>query len=164
MQTHSPTPTASAHACTAPEIEALLNRAKHVLLIGAWLGKPENVAFAKGSINSLEALQRGVGDKAAAKDASMGSYQPAADLQAAWAALPVDIEKMSFAQVQEFLRAHGLQVPFDPVTDSNLDAVEQLEDAPVTVVNLDDKHGPARAELNDGASGHGDTPFAKAQL
>ena len=152
------------HNSAAAAIEALLNRAKHVLLIGAWLGKPENVTFAKGSINSLEALQRGVGDKAAAKDASMGGYLPSADLQAAWAALPVDIEKLSFTEVQEFLRLHGLQVPFDPVADGDLDAVEQLEDAPIAVVHLDDEHGPARAELNDGASGHVDTSFVKTRL
>lgn len=148
----------------AAAIEALLNRAKHVLLIGAWLGKPDNVTFAKGSISALKSMQRDAGSKWAAKDASMGGYQPLARLEAAWAGLPVNLEKLSFAEVQEFLRLCGLQVPLDAVADSDLDAVAQLEDSPVAIVDLDDKHDAARADLRDGASGHGDTPFVKTRL
>lgn len=137
-----------------PAHVALHNRAIQQLLIGAWLGKAENVAFAKGSISVLRSLERGAGAKAAAKDASLGGYQPAACIQAAWARLPVDLERLTMAQVKDFLRTQGVEFPTDDVTQLQINGVQQLEDDKVSALDVNDEHPPAWAELNDG-SGHG---------
>lgn len=142
-------------------LEALRNRAKHGLLIGALLDRPSSFAHFRGELKALSALERGLGDKAAAKDSAAGGYLPLADLQTAWATLPVDIERLTLVDVQQLLRAKGVQIAGNPASDSKLDAVEQLEDSVGAAVDLHDEHPAPRVDLNDGASQHG-APLEKS--
>lgn len=137
-------------------VTALLNRSKSLLLTQAWLNKPDGVARAQGAINALQALQGNAAQMAANKDAaSEGGYSVCAIFQAAWPALPIDIEYLSMAQVQDFLALHGVKLAADTVANTNIDGVGQLQDHIVTAVDVDDKHDVARADVGDGAGCHG---------
>lgn len=139
----------------SPAVTALLNRSKSLLLTQAWLNKPEGVARAQGAINTLKALQGNAAQMAANKDAaSEGGYQVCAVFQAAWPALPVDIEYLSMAQVQDFLALHGIKLAADTVANTNIDGVNQLQDHIVAAVDVYDKHDVAPADVGDGTGCH----------
>jgi len=140
---------------TAAAIEALINVHKNAILLGALLGNIRHLAHAQGGIKALQALQRGAGDSAAKLHHSLGGYQPLASLQTAWAALPVGIENYTLAQVQEFLRSQGIEIATDPVSNGQVNGVQQLEHDELPIVYLDDEHHAAPADLGNGAITHG---------
>lgn len=137
-------------------VEAFCNRAKQLVLTSAYLGNAENLLFAQGCLNALKSvLSPTSSHMLARRDASLGGYQALAGFEGAWAALPVDAERLSLGQVQEFLRSHGVQVATDSVTDTQFNAVAKLHCGKCTVVNGNNEHGAARTELDDGAGLHG---------
>lgn len=139
-------------------VVAMYNRARQLVLTCGALGNAEGLIFAQGSLNTLRSILETSGATfAARRDASMGGYQPLAGFEAAWAALPIDVERFTLTQVQEFLGLHGVEISADAVTDSKLDAVEQFKDGAVSVVNGHDEHDAARADLGDGAGEHGES-------
>lgn len=155
--------------CSEPSpaaITALAHRARLLILTGAWLGKERNVALGQGALNHLRALANGVGQKAADNDASAGGYQPPALFERAWPRLPVDIEYLTMAEVQEFLRAQGIELAADAVAHSQLDGVVQLEDGKLPGVVANDEHGATRADLADGSGVvvHGARPGGDAAI
>ena len=131
--------------------QALLNRAITGLLFSASINAPDRAQFWRGSINAL----RGVLDTERAnfmarKDASC-AYQPPAGLEAAWAALPDNIERLSFAEVQQFLAAQGVQITTHTIANSQVDAVLQFKDREVATVNLNDEHAAHAVDVSDGS-------------
>jgi len=136
-------------------VEAMHNRARQLVLTCGYLGNAKNLRFAQGCLSSLSYLLRGGGAFAAARDASIGGYQPATGFEAAWAGLPVGAKNLSLAEVQEFLRVNGVEITPDAVTDSQISAVRQLKDREVAAVNLDDEHSPVCVDPNNGAVLHG---------
>lgn len=136
-------------------VEAMHNRAKQRLLTQAWLGKADGLRFAQGALSELGALLNSKGPAfVAARDASMGGYQPLAGFEAAWAALPINAKNFTVAEVQEFLRFHGVKPAPDAVSNLRIDAIGDLENGKVSAVDLDDEHDAARAESDDGAGLH----------
>lgn len=136
-------------------VEAFCNRAKQLVLTSAYLGSAENLLFAQGCLNALKSvLSPTSSHMLARRDASLGGYQALAGFEAAWAALPIDAERLSMVQVQEFLRSHGVQVATDSVTDTQFNAVAKLQDAVGAVVKLDDKHAVAAIDVQDGCVLH----------
>jgi hypothetical protein len=136
-------------------IEAMCNRSKQLVLTCAAMGQPDALRFAQGSLNALRSLLdlQDVGF-AAHRDDSRGGYQPLAGYEAAWAALPVGVERFTLAQVQEFLRTHGVEIATDAVANGKVDGVEQLKDCKAAVINVHDEHDAVRAEGRDGAGEH----------
>lgn len=160
MQTINSSPASADAGNEQPDFQAgvtaLLNRSKSLLLTQAWLNKPLGVAFAQGSINAYKAMQGSCGAFCARRDAaSEGGYSVCAIFQAAWPALPIDIEYLSMADVQDFLASHGVKLAADTVANTNIDGVDQLQDHIVAAVDVDDKHDVARADVCDGAGCHG---------
>ena len=141
-------------------VEALCNRAKQLVLTSAYLCNAENLRFAQGSLNALKAvLAPTYSHMLARRDALLGGYQAPAGFEAAWAALPVDAERLTLVQVQEFLRSHGLQVPADAVTDPEFNAVTKLHSGKGAVVNGHDEHDAAWTDLDDGSRLHAQSPL-----
>ena len=136
--------------------EALHNRAKQLVLTMAWLGKAKELSFAQGALCELGALLGSEGPAfLAARDASMGGYQPHTGFKTAWAALPAGAENFTLAEVQKFLAGHGIEVSTDVVTHGNAYAAAGLKDSEVTALPYGhDEHGSERAELKDGRCLH----------
>jgi hypothetical protein len=110
------------------EVEAMHNRAKQLVLTQAWLGKGEGLRFAQGMLSAFQSLTDCSGSQfAAQRDASMGGYRPLAGFEAAWAALPVDAKNLSLVQIQQFLVAHGVELSTDALSNSNVNAVSDLD-------------------------------------
>lgn len=150
----SPSP-ATAGPCTQAAITALLNRAQALLLTQAWLGKPEGVAFARGSINALKSLQSGRGELWAAKDANLKlGYEVNTYLQRAWPGLPEGLERLTMAEVQQHLCSKGIELAADTVAHRDIDGIAKLENDAITLVNADDEHDAARTEVGNGTGAH----------
>lgn len=142
-------------AITRESVQALLNRAITGLLYAASINAPLRVEYWRGNIKGLRDLLTGDGAECAArKDALSGAYQPPACFEAAWAALPENVEDLSLAQMQQFLAAHRIEVATDPVAHRHLEAVQQLKGSEVPALDLDDEHAPAGVDVGDDAS-HG---------
>lgn len=137
------------------EIEALLNPAKTMLFGNAVVGNAANVRYAQAYINALQSVLDGTGKRYADFFDSKGGYEAAASFKGAWSPLPEGIKNFTLVQVQEFLTRHGVEVAADTVTNSQVNAVGKLKNNVLTVVNRNDEHDAARADLNDGASVHG---------
>jgi len=133
---------------------ALSNSAKNGILAGALLGKPGNVAFFQGFLNALHCIERDGATKAAAAQASRGGYMPSAAFDACWSKLPENIERMTLTEVQQFLRANGVELAFDPVADQKLNAIEQFENKGIPVVDAHDEHAEPRVDVHDSSSLH----------
>lgn len=145
-------------APSADAIQALQNRARQGILIAAELNKPANLRFWQGFHNALRALSNGFGQKLAESDQSMGGHKPAGCFQAAWAALPDNIERLSLIEVQQLLRTHGVKVPANAVAEPQVNAIDQLPGRTVTVVEADHELAVAAVDLHDGASLHAAAP------
>lgn len=144
-------------------VEALLNRSKQLVLTQAWLGLPHGLAAAQGAFGELFALLNSYGPAhLAEQDFLMGGYQPLAGFQAAWAALPIDAKYFSMAEMQEFLRAHGVEVPHDAVGQGNVHIAGQFKNSVIATVNGHDEHGTLGAELDDGSGLQSGAPVGAA--
>lgn len=139
-------------------VEAMHNRAKQLVLIQALLNKADGLRFAQGAMSELGALLTCSGPSfAAGRDASMGGYQPLAGFETAWAALPDGAKNFTLSEVQEFLRAHGIEVSTDAITDRQVNGVNQLKNRIVTAINGHDEHHSASTDLNNGSGLHATT-------
>lgn len=136
-------------------VEASLNRAKQLVLTQAWLGKAVGLRFAQGALSELNALLHSTGPTFAAnQDDSFGGYQPLAGFEAAWACFPIDAKNLSLAEVQQFLALHGVELSCDAFANMQNDGVTKFKGREVAPVNLNNEHGAARTDLNDGAGLH----------
>ena len=140
------------------EIQALLNPAKRMLFLNAIAGNERPVVWAQAAIKTLNSLKDGVGTRAAKHHQSIGGYFVPAEHEAVWAKLPVGVENFTLRQVQEFLRAHGIQIATDAVANHQVNAVEQLKDHMVAAIDSHNEHDTARADVSDGACDHGESP------
>lgn len=137
---------------TRAAAQALLDRATVLLLTAALQNHEPRAQYARGSINTLRSLLTCDGAEfAARKDAASGAYQPPACLEAAWAALPIDVERLSLVEVQQFLAAQGVEIATKAVTHSQIDSVQQLENGEVATVNLNDEHAAHAVDVSDGS-------------
>jgi hypothetical protein len=136
-------------------IVALHNRAKQLVLTQAWLGRAEGLRFAQGALSQLSDLLFSNGPACVAqRDASLGGYKPLAGFEAAWATLPVNAKNLTLAEVREFLVAQGVELSADAIPHFQADAVEQLKDDMVAVVNTHNEHDSASADLGNGSGLH----------
>lgn len=97
---------------------------------------------------------------------AMALHDQASDLdgvaQATLARLPNDCERFSFADMKRLVGTEGVDLAADSVTNSNVDAVVQLQDGVRTVIKFDDKHAVAGIDVQDGCEVHGVLPVADA--
>ena len=133
---------------------AMHNRARQLVLTCAFLGNPQNLRFAQGCLSSLQSVLDERGAFIAARDESIGGYEPATGFEAAWAALPVSAKNFSLAEMQEFLRCHGVEISLDLVPGGQIDAVLQFKNGEFTPFNLNKEETVARVESDDGAGLH----------
>lgn len=145
----------STNAVPLAHIVAMHNRFKQLALTQAWLGKSDGLKFAQGGMNALAGFIDGV-DYAqfAERDHSMRGYQPLAGFEAAWATLPDAAERFTLAQMQQHLATHGVELAGDSITNSNVNATQQLKNGPFAMVNGHNKHDALGADFDDGASLH----------
>ena len=136
------------------DLKALLDRAHCGMLISALADRPASFAEWRAYAKALTDLQTGKGLALAAKDSKSGGYEPASCLQAAWTRLPVGIELLTLADVQQFLTTQGVQISAETVPALQLDAAQQFNGNAVAVINANHEHAPAVIDVNDGASGH----------
>lgn len=138
-------------------INALMARARTGLLVAADLENPAAFNFWQGYIDAL----RSISDRSATlthlvrRDQASGGYQPPAYLAAALTALPEDVKALCLADVQQLIRAQGIQPTCDLVSDGNLDGVEQLEHSKGAIADLHQEHASAAVDHDHGALAHG---------
>lgn len=98
----------------SPEIQALMARAKTGMLFNASRARSplseSGFTFWSGYLKALKDLSTLSASWAAQRDASRSGYEPPSYLKAAFAALPVDLESLTFTQVQNFLVANGVEI------------------------------------------------------
>lgn len=137
------------------DLTALLSRAHCGMLIAALADRSDSFVAWRAYAKALTDLQNGKGLALATKDSKSGGYEPAGCLKAAWPGLPIGIELLTLANVQQFLAAQGVQISAETVPALQLDAAQQLDGNTVAVIHPDHEHAPAVVDVNDGASGHG---------
>ena len=144
----------------SPEIQALLARAKTGMLFNASRApsplSETGFTFWRGYLSALKDLSNPSTAWAAQRDASLSGYEPPSYLKAAFAALPVDLESLTFAQVQQFLTVNGVEITGDEITHGELNAAQHLEHGKGVALHLDDEHAAAVVDGNDGSL-HGDS-------
>jgi len=149
---------------TRDAAQALLDRATVLLLTAALQNNESRAQFARGSINTLRSLLTCDGTEfAARKDAASGAYQPPACLEAAWAALPIDIERLSLAEVQQFLTAQGVEIAPHLIADRNLKTVQQPKNDEIAALDLHNEHAATRVDVGNGSE-HGKPSDVKAMV
>lgn len=129
------------------ELQAALDREVSLMLMQAALGNAGLFDQAAHGARALSAVRDGVWAWSAKR-----TYHVPPMLKGAWAALPVGIENMTMAQVQELLAAHGVEIAADDVTDLQVDAGQQLEDAQGAVVVAHQEQAAARVHGHHGGS------------
>ena len=91
--------------------------------------------------------------------AMMASHDEASNadgtVQAAFARLPIDLERLTLADMKRHMWAQGIHCAADLLATSNVNAVEQLQDRVGTPIKQDDEHAVARVDVRDGAGLHG---------
>lgn len=138
-------------------INALMARARTGLLVAADLDETDAFNFWQGYIDALRSMT----DKAAslthlvARDQASGGYQPPTYLVAAFTALPEDVKALTLGDVQQLLRAQGIEPTCDLVSNANVDGVEELEHSKSAIVDLHQEQAGAAVEHGHGALAHG---------
>lgn len=144
----------------SPEIQALMARAMTGMLLNASRARgplsETGFSFWRGYLKALRDLSSSTATSVAMRDAMRSGYEPPGYLKAAFTALPVDVESLTLAQVQQHLTAYGVEITADAITHGQLDAVQQLEDSKSVVIHLDDEHAAAVVDGDDGSL-HGDS-------
>lgn len=121
-------PNPAAAAAPAEAITALRHRARSSLASSAFNPHPkaaDNFRFWQGYAKALFDLDRGAGAKLAAKDASLGGYQPSPAFARAIGLLADDIERLSRVEVQQRVAEAGIDIATEPV--SYLDVISAGE-------------------------------------
>lgn len=131
-----------------------MNLAQNGMFINASIGGERAFMFHQGSYKALQSLLRGFGKRAAEFHALKGGYAAKAVFKGAWSPLPEGFENFTLSQVQQFLASHDIKLPPEPVTDLQVNGIDQLDDDVFIAVNGHDKHDAARADVCDGAGLH----------
>lgn len=148
-------------AATIQALKGLQGRAKTGLVFSAtqgyWLRFERWKALHKGITDAIELLS----DPILASGLT-DPYQPPSHLQAAWAALPVNIDELTIGNVVDLCRAQGVGIPDNRVTQAYLAAVEKLvhDEAISGLTDVNDEHPADRIDCSDGACGlHASLPL-----
>ena len=121
MTTDEKKPLGGGRMIPAAEVQALLDRSLVGLLFAAQLGRPNAYLMRRGTIDALQTLLRPPGCvNLAALDAKALGYEPPAYYKAAVAAFPFRGERLSMAEMQQFLLAHGVEITPDPIHDQKV--------------------------------------------
>lgn len=128
------------------ELQAALDREVSLMLMQAALGNAPLFYQAAHGARALSAVRDGVWAWSAKRP-----YHVPPMLKAAWAALPVGVEDMSMAQVQQLLAAQGVEISADDVADLQLNAGQQLEDAQGVGAVAHQEQAAARVHAHHGA-------------
>lgn len=147
---------------TDAAVDAIRKRAKHLMLVQAWLNKPDGFAHGKGQLNALDCLTSGRAQTIAASDESRGGYQPCALFERCWPALPIGFERLTIVDIQQFLTAQGVQPPTDNLPHSQINAVEQFKHDEFAALQGDDKHHAMGSDVSDGAGQHAESISCKS--
>lgn len=106
----------------------------------------------RGFANCAQALLDGTAERLASNDAES---QTDGLVQAAFARLPVNLERLTLADMKRHMWAQGIHCAADLVATSNVNAVNQLQDRVSADIKQDDEHAVARVDVRDGAGLHG---------
>lgn len=91
--------------------------------------------------------------------AMMASHDEASNadgaVQAAFARLPIDLERLTLADMKRHMWAQGIHCAADLIPSTNVNAVDQLQDRVSAPIKQDDEHAVARVDVRDGAGLHG---------
>ena len=82
---------------------------------------------------------------------------PQRAIQAAFARLPNDFECFTLADMKRHMWAGGVDFGSELITDRNVDAIEQLQNAVGAAVKFDDEHAVAGVDVQDGGVLHCDS-------
>jgi hypothetical protein len=117
----------SAHAGEIwAEVDSALRRARVGAMVAACMNKPTGYAFWAGVDHALQALKAGSWAALARKD-RLQPHQVPRRFEAAFAALPNGLESLGMAEMQQLLRAHGVEVAGDEVAGLQVNSTDQLE-------------------------------------
>lgn len=126
-------------------VEALINE-------GALTDPQQMHTYWRGFAQCAKALLDGSG-------AVMASHDEASDaqgaVQAAFARLPNDVERLTLPDMKRLMWAQGVDFASDLITDRNVDAAVKLQDAVGTPIKQDDEHSVASVDVRDGGCVHG---------
>ncbi|MCS4508913.1 hypothetical protein [Xylophilus ampelinus] len=157
----TPSPASSAAAAlpasfTTQQLAAALERrARRGAVVAALLNSEERLQFWKGCADACQTLARGTAAKMAEKDARLAAEGYAqTSLESAGAALPARFKHLSLAEVQQILRAEGIEIAADAVADGNLGARQVLESGVVARFDCDDEHAVSGIDVGHGADCH----------
>lgn len=100
--------------------------------------REEQHAHWQGYAAALRHLSRGMGRKAAEKDAASTAYQQPAVLKRAIGLLGDDIEHLTRAEILKRLHQADVALPFDDMADLNVTAW-RFEDGPIAAVDSHDE-------------------------
>ncbi len=119
--------------------QSLVDRAKTMLLVAAQTDNPIRFMLSKGYMKGLLDASSNHNSELEDKDKSQGGYKPATYLQAAWAALPNDMENITLRDVQQLLSTNGVECARDSAAQSDIDAALHLKSSVVTPVDLNNE-------------------------
>jgi hypothetical protein len=138
-------------------IAALRHRAHLGLLVAALMPSSDRTTKFnqwQGYARALRDIERGAGEKLAAKDAALHGYQLPRYLAPAAGALGEDVERLSIGEIHDRLTAAGIEVAPDALTGLDVVSAHHLEDGIVATVDEDGEHAAVRVVVDDGAGGH----------
>lgn len=135
------------------ELQALRSRALVGLFFAASANPSEshNAAFSfwQGYIKAADDIASGCGSTLAGLDGASSGYQAPSVFQRALATLPKHIEHAPLSEVQKFLASCGVEIAAHAVSNSDINAAEDLKNGASMAVDLDNKHPAPGIDRND---------------
>jgi hypothetical protein len=137
-------------------VEAMLQRGRTRMVQayvneGGLIDPQEMHTYWRGFAQCAAALLNGTAQVMASHDQATESERTG---QAAFAALPDDLERLTLADMKRHMWSQGIYCAADLVPSGNVDAIEQLQNAVGAAVKQDDKHAIAAVDVQDGGSLH----------
>lgn len=141
-----------------PALQALLRRGRRGIAAAAITGNVSALDFWKGFCEALNDLTKGVGARAAEIDAASGECDQQTGLEAAVASLPECTKRLTLADVQQLLAAHGVKLTPDRVPNVDIGSGLVLEHRVLAGLQPNDEHPIARVDARDYSNGHLSSP------
>lgn len=135
-------------------ISALRRRARTGFIAALLDSNLERLHYWQGHLAALSEIEDGTGAAMARKDLAKGLEYLQAGLEAAWARLPVGIERAPLPDMLQHYRAQFMNWPADFVAHLQLDRIQEFEHRVIAGVPHDQEHAAARKVLQDAGGGH----------
>jgi hypothetical protein len=140
-------------------VEALLQRGR-TRMVQAYVNEgglidPQKMhTYWRGFAQCAAALLNGAAQVMASNDQAT---EPERVVQAAFAALPDDLERLTLADMKRHMWAKGVDFGSELITDRKVDAVEQLKHGVGVAVEFNNEHAVAAIDVQDGCLVHMDS-------